>query len=528
MKMGNLQLRWLGVIRLMTLIFVCSFVLQIAQGAAETAISKRADVIQIDSMKHFGSLERPVVGFPHDTHTDFLEKNNKDCTTCHLLENEKLSPKFKRLRDIGKQEVMEIYHDNCIVCHRKNDLKAENPGPLECGECHSKRPRFTSSRQPMGLDKSLHFRHSSALDNKCDLCHHEYDPKAEKLFYAKEKEGTCRYCHKAVTEENTLSMQLASHASCLDCHQERLVKKQSAGPIKCAGCHDLKAQNAIEKISPLPRMKRKQPDVIFVKKGTTDEKIDIRMNPVPFNHAAHETSNETCRTCHHAGLTSCNACHDMDESIKGKGVKLESAMHQTESAQSCVGCHKIRQNDKNCAGCHAFIEKSGQKNTATCGLCHMNRPDEMQNFYQQPDAVKQILLTRTTMTDTFRSEDIPENVVIQSLSKKYGPVKLPHRKIVLTLVKNIQGNKLAGYFHREKGTVCQGCHHNSPAAVKPPKCRSCHGNAFDPNQLFKPSLVAAYHRQCMDCHEEMGITKPISTDCTACHIEKKDWLTTSG
>ncbi len=528
MKMGILRLRWLGMVCFITAFFVCSFVVQSAQGAVEKAVSKRADVIQIDTMKRFGSLERSVVSFPHDTHTDILEKNNKDCTTCHLLENEKFSPKFKRLKDTDKQEVMEIYHNNCITCHRENEIKAENPGPLECGACHSKLPRFASSRQPMGLDKSLHFRHSSALDKKCDLCHHEYDTKTKKLFYAKEKEGTCRYCHKGVIEENRISMQLASHASCLDCHQKRLVKKQAAGPTKCAGCHDLKAQKAIEKISPLPRMERNQPDVIFVKKGTKDEKIDIRMNPVPFDHASHETYNESCRACHHASLTSCNACHDMNESKEGKGVKLELAMHQTESVQSCIGCHEIQQNDKNCAGCHTFIERGSKKDAATCALCHVNTPVELQNPYQQPGAAKQMLLTRTTMTDTFPAEDIPENVVIQSLSKKYEPVKLPHRKIVLTLVNNIQGNKLAGYFHREKGTVCQGCHHNSPAATKPPNCRSCHGNAFDPNHLFKPGLMAAYHRQCMECHEEMGITKPASTDCIACHIEKKEWLTKSG
>jgi hypothetical protein len=103
---------------------------------------------------------------------------------------------------------------------------------------------------------------------------------------------------------------------------------------------------------------------------------------------------------------------------------------------------------------------------------------------------------------------------------KYEPVKLPHRKIVQTMVANINSNKLVNYFHHEKGTVCQGCHHNSPAAKEPPKCVSCHGKPFNAKDPFKPGLMAAYHRQCMECHKAMGIQKPVATDCTACHQKR--------
>ena len=76
-----------------------------------------------------------------------------------------------------------------------------------------------SARKPMGMDLSLHFRHSKAAKEKCETCHHEYDEKAKTLFYAKGKEGTCRYCHKERTEENRISMPLASHLSCVECHR---------------------------------------------------------------------------------------------------------------------------------------------------------------------------------------------------------------------------------------------------------------------------------------------------------------------
>jgi DnaJ-class molecular chaperone len=88
------------------------------------------------------------------------------------------------------------------------------------------------------------------------------------------------------------------------------------------------------------------------------------------------------------------------------------------------------------------------------------------------------------------------------------------------LFNNIKNNKLANYFHHEKGTICQGCHHNSPAAKKPPTCGSCHSRPFNEKDPFKPGLMAAYHRQCMECHKAMEIKKPVSTNCTACHQKR--------
>ena len=116
--------------------------------------------------------------------------------------------------------------------------------------------------------------------------------------------------------------------------------------------------------------------------------------------------------------------------------------------------------------------------------------------------------------------DIPETVTIKSLSETYEPVELPHGKIVSALVKGIENNKLATYFHTEQGTLCQGCHHNSPATRKPPRCASCHGKPFQESDLFRPGLMAAYHQQCMGCHDQMGIEKPASRDCAGCHKEK--------
>ena len=74
----------------------------------------RADIIDIDSMKVFGKLERPSVSYLHQRHTEALEKKNKDCSVCHLSEKdpqsekERMSTRFMRLKDTTRQEVMDI------------------------------------------------------------------------------------------------------------------------------------------------------------------------------------------------------------------------------------------------------------------------------------------------------------------------------------------------------------------------------------------------------------------------------------
>jgi hypothetical protein len=490
---------------------------------SKDAVEARADIIPIDSMKVFGKLERPPVTFLHQNHTEALEKKNKDCTTCHLSEKDRMSAKYMRLEDTTKQEAMDIYHTNCIACHKETADAKEKSGPVVCGECHKDKPAVISSWQPIGMNNSLHYRHSKAQDEKCEKCHHEYNAVTKKLIYAKGKEGTCRYCHRDQTEDNRISMRLASHMACIDCHRKTLAKNESAGPILCSGCHDPAQQKLIEVVQVVARMKRNQPDIVFVKTAKTEaEKSNplTRMKLVPFNHKAHENYNDTCRACHHADLNACVQCHTLQGAKEGNYVKLEQSMHRLKVQQSCIGCHEAKQTDKSCAGCHTSFEKKRQQDQLSCQNCHMakNNPEAQKADNKMLAAMA--LESRPALTSTYDNEDIPENVKIGALMNKYEPVKLPHRKIVNTLFENIKDNKLAGYFHREKGTICQGCHHNSPAAKKPPKCASCHGQPFNEKDPFKPGLMAAYHRQCMECHKEMDIKKPVSTKCTACHREK--------
>jgi hypothetical protein len=496
------------------------------KGPSESEIQKRADIIRIDSMKAFGKLERQPVPFLHQKHTEALAKENKDCTTCHLVENHRLVPKYKRLKNTVKQEVMETYHVNCVACHKETADAGQKSGPVVCGECHMDRQDLVSIWQPIGMDKSLHYRHYKAQNEKCERCHHQYNEVTKKLYYAKGKEGTCRYCHKDVTEENRISLQLASHLACVDCHRKTLAKFEDAGPITCGGCHDPAQQKLIEKLKAVPRMKLNQPDTVFVhtsKTGLKNSNAAIRMNLVPFNHKAHENYNDTCRVCHHANLNACVQCHTLQGTKEGNWITLEASTHRLNANMSCLGCHDLNQRDPKCAGCHDGISRTRQQDPNACKACHMadvTWVGESMQHTDEKDLAASILDSRIPVTHTFAESDIPENVEIKTLINQYGPVKLPHRKIVKTLTGNIKDSQLVRYFHQDPNTLCQGCHHHSPAAKKPPGCASCHGRPFDERDPSKPGLMAAYHRQCMECHEAMGIEKPVATNCIACHQKK--------
>lgn len=516
-----------GIVLTLSALMVAGAILSV-QGSAPSAPSAddgskpRADIIRIDGLKQFGKLERPAVVYLHEMHTQALSKKNKDCTACHLRGPKYLSTKFMRLKDSGRQDVMDIYHNNCTVCHRQTAEAGEKAGPVVCTGCHQERDVASSWRE-IGMDRSLHYRHLKAQENKCEVCHHLYDQAAQKLIYVKGKEDDCRYCHLEKTVDKVISMQLASHEQCIDCHRQRLAQNKDAGPAVCGGCHDAAAQKRIQKLKDIPRLMRGQPDATIIQAVKSDgQKVEpfTRLSVVPFNHIGHESYNDTCRACHHSSMEACGKCHTLQGSKDGKFVNLQTAMHRANAKAGCIGCHDGNQAEKSCAGCHASITRKDPPELSGCVSCHMPKPAGATPQTEPKVMAVMLLEARKPVVATYVDEDIPETVEIKALSKRYEPAKLPHRKIVQTLVKNIKDSKLAGSFHRDTGTVCQGCHHNSPTAKKPPACASCHGQPFDGRSLSKPGLQAAYHLHCMECHQKMGIEKPVATNCTGCHKDK--------
>jgi mono/diheme cytochrome c family protein len=527
MEKGRTLRRWTGVIAVSALLLVFGAAVYGIEQADDKETMRRADLIVIDTMRSFGPLERPPVVYRHDKHTEALQKQGKDCAACHLKnDKQQLSLKYQRLKDGDRDTTMQVYHDNCIACHTEIQASGEKSGPITCGECHVKSPDVVSSWQPIGMDKSLHYRHvkSQEQGKKCAQCHHEYDKKTEKLVYVEGKESDCRYCHKEKTEDKVIAFSLAAHEQCIACHRETLAKKKEAGPVECAGCHSAEKQLEIAVVENVPRMKRNQPDVVFVKTGAKSSLTPedaLQTKAVPFNHREHEIYNDTCRVCHHASLASCAECHTVNGIKEGNFVQLQQAMHEVRAEASCVGCHAQQQVDQSCAGCHAFIRKGLRNETDICRSCHMDGAPSGSEITGKPEEAMlatMLLNSRPKVTGTLPIEDIPEKVVLNKLEKKYQPVEMPHRKMVQSLVKRIGDNKLAAYFHQSPGTICQGCHHNSPLSKKPPQCGSCHGKPFNDKELNTPGLYGAYHIQCMGCHREMGLEKPVG--CTECHKEK--------
>ena len=134
MKTGKARLSWKGIILIVFAVSICLTCTGIytAKRPSESVVEKRADIIRIDSMKAFGKLERPPVAFLHQKHTEALAKANKDCTACHLVENDRLIPHYMRLKNSAKQEVMDIYHLNCVACHKETADAGQKSGPVVC------------------------------------------------------------------------------------------------------------------------------------------------------------------------------------------------------------------------------------------------------------------------------------------------------------------------------------------------------------------------------------------------------------
>jgi hypothetical protein len=155
------------------------------------------------------------------------------------------------------------------------------------------------------------------------------------------------------------------------------------------------------------------------------------------------------------------------------------------------------------------LQAKGPKK-AICSVCHSGKKEGTPSGQQ------------ISLAD-LKAQKIPEKVTVKVLEKQYEPSTFPHLKIIERLVRISNESKMATSFHRNIQTICDGCHHRSSADAeaqkgKPPYCRNCHTLSFDTQNLNRPRLLAAYHRQCMGCHEKMNIDKAMK--CADCHKEK--------
>lgn len=484
------------------------------------------DVIVIDSMESFGELERPGVPFLHEKHTNAVAKQDKDCTACHETRDNQLVFTFQGTEDKDRDATLEIYHENCIGCHEKTAAMGQETGPAECGLCHVKQPDVVASREMVDFDKSLHYRHIKAADNACETCHHVYDEAAQKLVYKKGEEDDCKTCHLEQAVDNTPGYQEAAHLQCVNCHHEELAKNseagQTIGSVTCAACHDPSRLDDIEKVAEVPRLDMNQPDLTFIKSLETI--TDEMMDPVVFNHKAHEEDVVECSSCHHQTMNSCEDCHTLNGAEEGEWVTLAQAMHNVDSERSCIGCHAQEQQRQECTGCHSLIKNEEHiSDSRECSTCHAV---PMETIRRDKAAGATLTADRylpmAPAGSQVNPDDLPADFVIDVISEEYGGVHFPHRSIVQAMLQRVENSDLATRFHQGEEAVCKGCHHNSQEKLNPPpRCINCHSaSATERESDLVPGPKAAYHRQCFECHEEMEITRPVSTDCVACHEKR--------
>jgi len=508
---GRSITEFIGIVSI--LIVLCTVSFSGCRQSEAALLEMRSDIIEIDTVLSAGDITRPAVLFQHDKHTNAIAKQGKDCSSCHLKDTDnQFSTEYMRLSDDSILSIMDLYHDNCIACHKEMESSNMSSGPVVCGECHRAEPIMVSSRQQMGFDYSLHYRHETENNNDCSLCHHVYDEEKKGLVYVKGQETSCRFCHLPQVVNNVPSMRQVSHQYCVSCHLEK-----DKGPKNCAGCHDKEMQMAMKTIENPPRINRNQPDFVLLSVAASDlesSKLDV----VPFAHDAHERFTNTCLDCHHNSLRACKDCHTLAGSDLGEGINLQRAMHDLSSDHSCVGCHEKKKSEMECSGCHSLMEQ-GRLSEYACTVCHTgpsptdlasdkSRYHSLDDFKPEPQSVKM----------SFSDDDIPDTTMIGILSDKYEPVSMLHKKHIERLMTNIEGSKLAKHFHRNENVICQGCHHHSPVGEKPPLCKNCHNIQFDETDLSKQRLKGAYHQQCFGCHKNMEIEQ--ISDCVKCHADK--------
>jgi Class III cytochrome C family len=467
-------------------------------------------VLVIRMPSALGKMRRPPVAFDHDKHTAAV---GDGCKTCHLVDRAgTLIPKFGRVNDgQSASRLQDFYHDRCLGCHKRR-----GKGARTCGECHAKGPGTRSTWKELRMDYSLHARHVLVQQNRCADCHHVYDKRQQKLVYKKGAEESCRACHSDRAVGRRPSLRVASHQACVSCHLRTKGAGLASGPLDCAQCHGVWAQAKIKRLERPARLMRGQKDRLWV--GAEASGRSARR--VPFNHKAHEKTGSSCSTCHHRTLDSCAGCHTPTGVKKGGGVNLAQAHHDPGSLHSCVGCHSKATQEASCAGCHHTIKAEASRRS--CGVCHSGPKAGTPAVTKAgtkagPLPASPAAEARVQSALPPYSKDFPERVTIKRLARDYAPVVMEHGSMVRKLHSLAGKSALAVRFHGGVKALCAGCHHQAKPGTRPAPCSACHTRRSSATR-DRPGLRAAYHRQCVGCHQKMGLTKWLG--CETCHKKR--------
>jgi class III cytochrome C family protein len=499
-------------------------------------------------------LKRPPVRFDHDLHSVALESDG--CGVCHKTDDSRnLLFSFLTDWDETKPRLLEdSFHERCVGCHTERTKQGKESGPVTCGECHVIQREHPSKAYepvlPEYYDAARDIYHTD-----CTACHREPAKHAEhagaldwQKFYVAQKEeaeadwpeivfdyflhdkhsealmGQCFDCHDIsqarwqelmsqgivpsaqdlgmdVEETSGLSHRQAAHARCINCHLKTTAQQQKAGPVQCDGCHSGVERTAEEFDVPRPICKREARILIQLEEGAN-------LAAVAFDHESHVASSRACQDCHHKTLRPCQDCHTVEGIEEGGWVTLAEAHHDVSSSYSCVGCHEAEKKKADCAGCHRNMPRGLL--LSTCTGCHNGSLESLDKVVNLP-APEELI-----------PDDVKDEMEIAKIEREYGPSPFPHLEIAQELTRISNESTLARHFHTDKMTICKGCHHLAPLDGKTgiPPCGTCH-TARDEPTSGTPTLLGAYHQQCLGCHEQMDPSgRDLPQDCTGCHKEK--------
>lgn len=133
-----------------------------------------------------------------------------------------------------------------------------------------------------------------------------------------------------------------------------------------------------------------------------------------------------------------------------------------------------------------------------CHMCHKcsNPTKENPCLQMCPRIVAEAIIAKK-----FAAKHGPDVVILSALEGRFLPVPFDHE----------------GHADMADMTGgCAVCHHFTPEGEKHPACKTCHEVAPMREDIRKPGLKGAYHRQCMGCHREWSG----DTRCVLCHAPK--------
>ncbi len=131
-----------------------------------------------------------------------------------------------------------------------------------------------------------------------------------------------------------------------------------------------------------------------------------------------------------------------------------------------------------------------------CEACHTCQKPTPENL-----CLRSCTRTLAAAANEAFQKRVPDMVILNELEDLYLPVPFDHK-----------GH--ASMAEMTRG--CEVCHHYTPEGTEHPACKSCHEVSPIREDMRKPGLKGAYHRQCLSCHREWSH----ETACEICHQPK--------